>query len=253
MSDDAVAVLQKLVRGSGVYFLFFHGCYWSCRGFFAHGFETFRKIERDKRGYWCSSMVSSFHAALICALSAQILWKDPRLIMPDDFFFATPESRRVLQVFLGYIWSDLMLTLYYRKRWPGWMENIFHHLCIMATWSIFILTGCGQAVATVSHLCELTTPFVNQRWFLAEAGMKSTSTYFYNGIAMLVLWFVTRILLYSWAGLYLFKCLPQLQTLGTPATSVVISCYMAGLTLQYFWFYKIVRGALKSLKKKKTE
>lgn len=229
----------------------FHGSYWLCRATAGKLFKTYSTMGEEKQGYWCSSMVSSFHASLITALSARALWNDARLRHGTEFFYSTPESLQAARIFYAYICSDLVLTLYYRSRWSGWLENLVHHITILATWSVFINTKSGQYFACIAQICELTTPFVNQRWFLHEAGLKSSQTYVVNGLLMLVLWFVTRVGLYSFCGYKMYLTLPQLRTLGLGPTVTVVFSYLAGLTLQYFWFYKILRGGLKGLRAKK--
>lgn len=47
-------------------------------------------------------------------------------------------------------------------------------------------------VVTVTFT-ELTTPFVNQRWFFEQAGLKESRLYVINGALMWLSWFVIRI------------------------------------------------------------
>jgi hypothetical protein len=239
---------MQLFEGSWKYSVFFHLCYWLCRGYAAKTFETYRNIHRDSKGYWCSSMVSTFHAVLITYLSVRALILDPKLRTGADFFYNTETSLLACRIFYGYIFNDLLLSVYYRSRWPGYIANLVHHTTIMITWSIFLLTGSGQYLAMIAHLCELTTPFINQRWFLYEAGLKSSKVYFYNGLAMVFLWFVTRIVIYSYCGWVLISNRAQMVTLGYAPALMISFCYSAGLFLQFMWFFKMVKGAIKSLK-----
>ncbi|GBG24421.1 Transmembrane protein 56 [Hondaea fermentalgiana] len=250
---DIAEIVGNIARGSAPWLFAFHGLYWACRSGIAPMFETYRNIERDKRGFWCASMVSSGHAILITALSVRALMKDPGLVTRGDFFYTTPESTKAAEIFFGYIASDLLLSVYYRARWNGWVENLLHHVCILATWGIFLATDSGGFFTSVAHICEITTPFVNQRWFLYEAGLKTTTGYFYNGLAMLGLWFLSRIVLYTAAGVALVNSRDQLFQLGTPKATLVLFCYTAGFTLQYQWFYRIVKGALKSLRSRRND
>lgn len=247
VGERALAV----ATGSLPWAVFYHACYWACRGAAPSVFgESYTKLERDLKGYWCSSMVSSFHAVVVTTLSMRALAEDGVLRGGDEFFYATPRSMLAARMFLGYIASDLVLAAWYGRRWKACMENLVHHVTIIATWSIFLDHRAGQFLACVAQICEITTPFVNQRWFLDVTGLKTSKAYFYNGLTMTLLWFVSRVLLYSYCGWKLFASRAQLMTLGAPAAVTVASCYLAGLALQYLWFYKIVRGALKSLRKK---
>mmetsp|Transcript_2001 Transcript_2001/g.3260 ORF Transcript_2001/g.3260 Transcript_2001/m.3260 type:complete len:253 (+) Transcript_2001:232-990(+) len=238
---------MAMVVACGPWFVFFQACYWLCRLVSPLVFDTYNRLESGQKGFWCSSMVSSFHAVLVTVLSSKALISEPKL-MTGDFFEYTPISLLSMEIFFGYITSDLLLSLYFNKRWNGWVENLVHHVCIIGTWTVLHQSRSGQFLAMVAHICELTTPFVNQRWFLYEANLKNGKVYFYNGLAMVFLWFATRILFYTGCGFTLQQQFGELKTLGSVPAGVVVFCYTSGLFLQYFWFYKIVRGAIKSVR-----
>lgn len=90
----------------------------------------------------------------------------------------------------------------------------------------------------------MTTPFVNQRWFFAQAGI-SGLIYQLNGIVLCTLWLLLRIMFCAW-------------TVFTPATrtlfglegwrsKTMMACFCGGYALQWFWGYKLFRGLLKAL------
>ncbi len=99
----------------------------------------------------------------------------------------------------------------------------------------------------VGSLCELTTPFINARWFMDKAGMKSSMLYLVNGLIMLVSWFLLRVLLFGYMGWRIVVMWDQIMTLTGVQKSAVIFAYTVGYGLQLFWFKKILRGALKAV------
>ena len=214
-------------------------------------------MKENDKGYWCASVVSTVHSVILTILAVHVLQSDPEILRSDDIFYKSELSRRVIGIFVGYISSDLALALYFRSRWTGWLANMIHHTSVLSVFAQFYFLNFGHYFASVSHFCELTTPFVNQRWFFYESNMKYSRIYRYNGILLTALWFLTRILLYTYAGFQMLYTYDQWLTLGYIRFAMVFCCYFIGLFLQYFWFSKIIRGAIKALRdtsnKKKTQ
>lgn len=228
-------------------FAFFHLSYLFLRTTLPLTFPRYKKLEKDEKGYFCASCVGIMHAILISYMTIRCLIDEPKLLQSQSFFYNTPLSEPVVGTFLGYIASDMILTMYYRSRWNGWVENLMHHLVILVCYSDLYVAGVGAIVITPSLLCELSTPFVNLRWMLYVTGQKNTRTYFLNGLALTFTWFVTRILWYSFLGFKVFLMRDQIFSRGMLQGSIFMFSYFTGLTLQYFWFSKILRGSIRVL------
>lgn len=180
-------------------------------------------------------------------MAIKCLIDDPNLLHSYSFFYNTPLSEPVVGTFIGYVASDLVLTMYYRSRWNGWLENLLHHIVILVCYSDLYVAGVGAIVITPSLLCELSTPFVNMRWMLSVLGYKDTNTYFYNGLALTFTWFATRILWYTFLGVKVLMIRDQVFSRGAVQGSIFLFSYFTGFFLQYFWFAKIVRGSIRVL------
>lgn len=76
-----------------------------------------------------------------------------------------------------------------------------HHVAALASVAASALTGQGHAFTLLLLGTEATTPFVNLRWTLDKARLRSHPAYLINGITMAVSWLIVRILL---LGLYFF-------------------------------------------------
>ena len=161
--------------------------YWLARVASAALSPTYMTLGAPERGYWAASCVSTIHAVLLSAFcyhaatSGQIWDK-------WDFFLATPESTFCICVFCGYLCCDLCIALYYREAWAGWKMNIAHHIVVILS-LVQMLSGVGSGHATYGHcfamsagMTELTTPFVNNRWFMDQMGMKSSPVFVVNGL-----------------------------------------------------------------------
>jgi hypothetical protein len=86
--------------------------------------------------------------------------------------------------------------------------------------------------------------------------MKSCTLYFINGLTMTVLWFLVRVL----GFLYLARMEPDLSTMHSmiealPAHQAftLVFSYFVGLSLQLFWFQKLLKGVLKVLCKRRSK
>jgi len=240
---------DPLKRSALQAFVFYHGCYWVCRGLYPLISSTYAKLERDKKGYWCSSTISTLHSVVLVILAVLAVREDPQILNSENVFYKSEQARKVESHFVGYLCSDLLLTIYYRVRWNGWVENLVHHLTVLTVWGQFFHYDYGHFFGGMAHFCEITTPFVNQRWFMYESGMSDTRIYFYNGLAMTFLWFVSRIVMYTYLGVVMIQTKDQWFTLQPWQYLSIYFSYTTGFFLQYFWFYKILRGAIKSIRK----
>ena len=161
-------------------FFFFQCIYWVSR-VLSEAFSTiYRPLSAADKGYWCASTTSSIHAVLLCAFSyhaanASGVW------VHWDFFLTSPETYFCCSVFNGYLISDLVLALYFNFSWPGFEMNVIHHLIVIVTLCMELTGGYGHCFAMSAGMTELTTPFVNNRWFMDKMGMKSSTVYVVNG------------------------------------------------------------------------
>ena len=96
-------------------------------------------------------------------------------------------------------------------------------------------------------LNELTTPFINQRWFFEKADAKGTMWYTLNGIMMWVSWafirmgyvvFVLWLNISHWSGLANVPMFPKFAIWFQTAIFIFLNT---------FWFYKITQGIIKAL------
>eukprot|EP00933_Yihiella_yeosuensis_P079549 TRINITY_DN9246_c1_g1_i1.p2 TRINITY_DN9246_c1_g1~~TRINITY_DN9246_c1_g1_i1.p2 ORF type:complete len:106 (-),score=9.91 TRINITY_DN9246_c1_g1_i1:173-490(-) len=96
--------------------------------------------------------------------------------------------------------------------------------------------------------CEITTPFVNTRWFLDKAGMKEHKIYLVNGLMMMFIWLIFRIVIYNLSWVRLYQQREGLMALPVVNIITFLGCYITGTVLQSIWFMKMVKGARKALK-----
>ena len=100
------------------------------------------------------------------------------------------------------------------------------------TMGFFLNHGYSHTLSLICILVEFTTPFVNLRWFLDKLGMKGSSLYFWNGLAMTLSWFVVRVLGFMWLGTLLWSARAQIRELSTKQAVVMLVSYVVGYSLQ---------------------
>ena len=98
-------------------------------------------------------------------------------------------------------------------------------------------------------LLEVTTPFVNLRYFLSQLGYKDSTLYFVNGLIMTILWFVFRICYGLYIGIWIWRMHDQIAAMPSFITRWVSiwGGYTVAYLLQWLWFVKIMKGAIKVL------
>lgn len=226
--------------------------YWAILCISPHVSSSFLKLDDGKgeKGYWAASLVSTVHAFVIVIVCICAVWQEPSLIYSSEFFRGTSLSLLAMQIFLGYIFCDVLISLYYNARWPGWIANMIHHFCVAIVWSQALLGEYAHGVAIVLMTMEFTTPFINLRWFLAKTNKSDGSLYFVNGILMIVMWFIFRIVGYIFAAWLLYNQREGLLSESVPIFNqvVFVTTFLIGFLLMVFWFHKMVTGALKKLR-----
>lgn len=152
---------------------------------------------------------------------------------------------------LGYFLYDTIIVLINYKQLGG-VSMMFHHIsailcvCIVNMYHKFMLFPLFFSIT------EITTPFVNQRFFLDKANMKSSKRYTFNGLLM-------------WLGFVLFRCslIPislhiiytqgEMMVRGMPAfVRFVVYAQITNMSiLNTYWTYKITKGIISVFTSKK--
>ncbi|KAL6614277.1 hypothetical protein ACP70R_036547 [Stipagrostis hirtigluma subsp. patula] len=166
-----------------------------------------QKVEWNNRGF------STFHALVAAAVSYY-------LVVISDLFNEDVQNGIIIDrkswlsdamfgVSIGYFLTDLVMILWYFPFLGGKEYELFilipmfqllHHGLSMYAIGLALLTGRAHVYILMVLFTEITTPFVNLRWYLDVAGQKNCKLYLYNGLALFAGWLVARIILF----MYLF-------------------------------------------------
>ena len=127
--------------------------------------------------------------------------------------------------------------------------SVFHHSLFIAI-THYVLWGWyfKQPYAWLSF-GELSTPFLNGRWFLAVLGQKSGATYTTVTVTFALTFLATRVVGYMLGIADIWKCYPLWKEAQTGLYGVIAGCH-AGLLLNLFWSRSVVGALVRTLKGK---
>lgn len=108
---------------------------------------------------------------------------------------------------------------------------------------------------TFRTIAELSTPFVNLRWYHYQLGNKDNFWYKFASLSMMALFFLSRIatLPYNWYALIVTLMDPQCAVIVKIYYRVwIVSGYLVLDFLNLYWFSKMLKGARKFFLKRRT-
>ncbi|XP_029696542.1 TLC domain-containing protein 4-B isoform X3 [Takifugu rubripes] len=149
----------------------------------------------------------------------------------------------------GYLLYDLVLLA---CNWGTMGDSFFvcHHLAAIYAYTYVLTRGVLPYFANFRLISELSTPFVNQRWFFeALKYPRSHQLVVLNGIAMTAVFFMVRIAVMPsyWARVFASFGTRDFELLGLGAqVAWIMSCVVLDI-LNIAWMYKIARGCYKVL------
>ncbi|XP_028842913.1 TLC domain-containing protein 4-B [Denticeps clupeoides] len=205
-------------------------------------------LPSSKHCEWNSRLVSTIHALIVGLLCLYILWFDDAV--NADPVWGDPSLVKVnVAITSGYLIYDLVLLA---CNWSTMGDSFFvcHHLAALYAYSYVLTRGVLPYFANFRLISELSTPFVNQRWFFeALRYPRSHRLVVANGVAMAVVFFLVRIAVMPpyYASVVATFGTPAFERLGLGAqVAWIVSCVCLDI-LNTVWMYRIARGCYKVL------
>ncbi|XP_012313903.1 TLC domain-containing protein 4 isoform X1 [Aotus nancymaae] len=222
--------------------LFYFVSYW----FSAKVSPGFSSLSFEKKIEWNSRVVSSCHSLVVGIFGLYIfLFDEPTKADP---LWGDPSLANVnIAIASGYLISDLSILILYWKV-IGDKFFIIHHCAALYGYYFILKDGVLAYVGNFRLLAELSSPFVNQRWFFeALKYPKFSKANVINGILMTVVFFIVRIasmpplygLMYSVYGTE-----PYIRLGFLIQCSWIISCAVLDV-MNVMWMIKISKGCIK--------
>lgn len=210
--------------------------------------STMQKVEWNNRGF------STFHALVAAAVSFY-------LVMISDLFNEDVHNGTIIDikswlsdsmfgVSIGYFMTDLAMILWYFPSLGG-KEYILHHGLSMYAIGLALLSGQAHMYILMVLFTEVTTPFVNLRWYLDVAGQKTSNLYLYNGVALFVGWLIARIILFIFLFTHMYFHFDQAKSMFPLGFYSLLTVPPAVAAMNVIWFSKILKGMVKTLSRRK--
>lgn len=204
-------------------------------------------ITTKKRGF------STAHAILVSATAAHLLCFSDFFKEGGPFgsvvFRSSIMSQVILGVSIGYFISDLAMILWFYPALGG-TEYVLHHLLSIISISLSLYSGHAHFYIYVVLFSEITTPFVNLRWYLSVAGMKKSKAYVVNGVFLFFGWLMARVLLFIYFFFHIYLHYDQVREIVPAGFYFLFIAPPVLALMNLFWFYKIAKGLLRNLSKR---
>uniref|UniRef100_A0A8D0DWR3 TLC domain containing 4 n=1 Tax=Salvator merianae TaxID=96440 RepID=A0A8D0DWR3_SALMN len=206
----------------------------------------FNNLDQKKKIEWNSRTVSTFHALVVGAFCLYILLWDEAV--SADHVWGDPSTVQLnLAITSGYLISDLLLIIFYWEA-IGDIFFVIHHFVALYAYYFVLGRGLLAYFANFRLLAELSTPFVNQRWFLEVLGYsKASKANIINGLLMTIAFFGGRIIVMP---VYYASVASEVGTeafhrLGFAAQSAWFISSIVLDIMNLMWMVKITRGCYK--------
>ncbi|XP_006631690.2 TLC domain-containing protein 4-B isoform X1 [Lepisosteus oculatus] len=208
----------------------------------------YRHVPAHRHTEWNSRLVSTVHALIVGFFCLYILWFDDAV--NEDPVWGDPRLVKLnVGITCGYLLYDLVLLA---CNWNTIGDSFFvcHHLAALYAYGYVLSRGLLPYFANFRLLSELSTPFVNQRWFFeALSYPRSDQRVVLNGVAMSIVFFLVRIAVIP---SYYSRVLSTVGTaaferLGLGAQVAWILSSVSLDILNAIWMYRILRGCYRVL------
>ena len=188
---------------------------------------------------WDSRVVSNLHAGvtvaggIFCALDSLDYTREGTL------FGYSHIVASVCSVFMGYLLYDSVLCIATPTlRSAG---TLLHHVLFLVCCWLNLANSFMKFQFMWLILCEISTPFVNRRWFLAATGNKATKAYRRNAAGLCATFFGFRVVGYGVGLAHLASLYDLLSRTPGPLLLVPLLVFLAyGLNL--IWMRALFRG-----------
>lgn len=214
-------------------------------------FPGFSNLPEDKKIYWRTCVCSTLHAFVVSSLCVYSLLFEPHL-KEDPIWGDSRLVRSSCAILSGYLIADSILILTYYKQ-IGDIFYVLHHWASAFAYYYVISYGVYVYFANFRLMAEFSTPWVNNRWFLATSGKRSSKIYFCNGLVLTAMFFFCRIMTLPQCWFMVYSIYGTEPFEGTQGCKYVllISCFVLDV-LNLLWFYKLMKGVHKQLTQKDT-
>ncbi|KAL4780918.1 TLC domain-containing protein [Aspergillus varians] len=191
---------------------------WLSPKLFPHHYPNLNK--RTKLN-WDVHVVSLVQSTFISAIALWVLFVDEErksMTSRERVLGYSGSCALISSLATGYFIYDLIISTIYLKMFGiGMLSHAVSALWVFS----FGFRPFLNFYAPVFILYELSSPFLNIHWFLDKVNMTGSSMQWYNGMALLIVFFFCRLVWGTWQSVYvymdMFGALGQTWAAGPPS------------------------------------
>lgn len=212
---------------------------------FSEYFSVYRKLDRRKKLGWHQRVTSFVHSILVSLLALYHL-----LTYKEPYSDPSELARFTIHLVMSYIIQDTFVIIVLDGDTDS-KADILHHIF---TTLLCYISQLGfdywHLIATYRVLAEISTPFLNIRWFIYAFGRNKDPIFTWNNLAFAVSFFLSRLAIMP----YFYGIVRGLlatdiynQNVG-PITHIVWQATMIMMDiLNVYWFSLIAKKVLRSV------
>ncbi|KAK9793233.1 hypothetical protein WJX73_009774 [Symbiochloris irregularis] len=247
--------LGHLLQGNNVTLLY-TSCLFAIFGalhFTGKALPNFPLTDREK-GEWNVRCVSTVNA-IVCTLGSFVCLWDARNYTPEQCIYGfAPVTTFFCRLFLGYLLFDLLLEIGFGAPVLRNPTAVIHHTLWVFLNSYVLAYDVMPSTFSWLTLGEISTPCLNARWFLAVTKQEKSKLYLTNGVALMVLFFFARVVVYG-IGLWHTWSLRELYMPPKhPYMHMgIVLLASIGYALNLYWMTLIIKGAARAFRRQKKQ
>eukprot|EP00002_Diphylleia_rotans_P027341 TRINITY_DN5479_c0_g1_i1.p1 TRINITY_DN5479_c0_g1~~TRINITY_DN5479_c0_g1_i1.p1 ORF type:complete len:279 (-),score=56.38 TRINITY_DN5479_c0_g1_i1:162-998(-) len=199
----------------------------------------FRNSKRADRVEWLTRINSNINVIFTILGPASILLHEKSIW--SSLIVVSETGKTMFAIFLGYIIIDLVAIIRtYSEMRNAWQITLHHCMGLWAGlfgmyYDTFLLVG------LLYLLTELSTPFVNNHWFLSNLQMRNSLFFKLNGLAGAIVFFAVRICGQFYVASLLYQLRDDFVAMGPWLATFFLANYVAIVFLNTFWFTSMMK------------
>lgn len=213
---------------------------------FSKQFDAYRKLDRRKKMGWDQRVTSLVHSTVVSIFAVyHVLVTDEPYSNPSEL------ARFTIHIVMAYIIQDMFVILVLGGDMDSTADLIHHVFTAVLCYISQLGFEYWHLVAILRVLAEMSTPFLNVRWFIFAFGKNKEPIFNWNNLAFAVAFFASRIMIMP----FFYRTLRGLiqteiynNSVGPILHVTWILFVIAMDILNLYWFSFIAKKVVKTLK-----
>ncbi|KAJ5525008.1 hypothetical protein N7494_011658 [Penicillium frequentans] len=167
--------------------------------------QSYSKLSARTKLNWDIHVVSLVQSIVINSLALWVMFVDDERnsMSPLERVFGYTGACGLIQALaVGYFVYDLIVSTIYVKMFG--IGTLFHAISALWVFSLGFKPFLNYYASTFI-LYELSTPFLNIHWFLDKVNMTGSKAQWYNGMALLSVFFSCRLIWGTWQSVVVYS------------------------------------------------